>query len=178
MNTNIDPKEWYIVINELLISYSNTYNVDLESVVGCFALLSPQKKIDHNILQLRELLQYGTPKTGMFSTKQANSCKRVLNGESFLDVAHKNSHKIRNFYANCLNPYDTESVCIDTHIIRYLKSTYPYSLLNKYTREQIFRSKKLYNHCVRLMKKEAEKLNMTPSMYQAHIWCQVRGAAF
>jgi hypothetical protein len=164
---------WYKIVNIICYKLSKKYNLELWQVVGILVSLSAQKAWKTNIRQTIEFLK-GKQLTGMYSGIQLNTCKKILFGEDPMNIWGKTSFKYRNFYLSILNPEDPNPVCIDTHMINWYLSKFPFSKLNRVKKDSIFANKKHYTLIQNQIRKEAIQNNIIPSHYQAIVWVQQR----
>lgn len=94
--------------------------VTLVQVVGVIAAISPGCSWERNVEYADQILRAFTlgrsvPKVGTYGQKNVDKCKRILAGETPLDVL--GGRKVRAFYANILNPACEAEVTIDRHAI-------------------------------------------------------------
>ena len=104
--------EWYKSARSECTRLAKLYSLNLSTVVGVLAALSPRNRWTRNVSDTEQVILFGEDATvGTFSANKTKAT-RILCGESPLDVLSGN--KVRSFYT-CI--VDTKSLdcCIDSH---------------------------------------------------------------
>jgi hypothetical protein len=172
LNNKIDYREaknWYRYAHQYCNLLSHRSGYPLRSCIGALVSLSAQKKWELNKEQAKQII-LGRKVTGFHSKQQIKSAQRILNGEDPLEVWGKTSLKYREFYKCISYPNSAHHVCIDSIMIRWYKKRYPYSKLQKVSKERIFSSRALYNIIQDRVRLIAKRNRILPSECQAIIW--------
>lgn len=155
--------EWYKQAHEYAQHLADTYKVPLIKVSGTIAALSPMVKWDDN--QVRTENYYQTGKANHFSTQQKKvELINSLSNPSVEDVGKiLNGLKTVNFFESIYNPSCRKPFTIDRWMIRiYAGGELPAI------------SDKQYQFLKEVSLKEARRLKMVGSSYQAVLWCAMR----
>ncbi len=106
---------WYVRAYEFCQLVADKYSLDVATVAGVVAALSPQNRWERNMRDAEAMvvaykLQLEVPHCGTYAANVAKA-QRILEGEEPLNVLGGN--KVRSFYANIMG--DSESVTVDGH---------------------------------------------------------------
>ena len=106
---------WYNDAAAHCFNLSLKYDMPLEKVIGIIAALSPRCPWNRNVIETDSLIQ--TRGRSKVTTYLSNKKKAlaILRGTHPLNIL--NGHKVKTFYDNLSDPINSQSVCIDSHII-------------------------------------------------------------
>lgn len=109
---------WYQLAHNEAELLSIRYGVTIEAAAGVIAAISPGSAWGRNVIDAGRFIaafvtQSELPNVGVYGSDGRKKAERILAGESPLDVL--GGPKVRAFYADILNPLDTEAVTVDRH---------------------------------------------------------------
>lgn len=106
---------WYNDAAFHCFNLSLKYNIPVERVIGVIAALSPRCTWRENVIQGDNFIRTkGKSKVTTYSPNKKKALS-ILKGSNPVTVL--NGHKVRAFYENLSDPVNSQSVCIDSHII-------------------------------------------------------------
>lgn len=117
--TGNNTVNWYKDANAMLLELCFELDVDMQTLCGVVAVLSPSLRWEKNVKQaIAVITDYNAGVTGIYMAYGANVNKalRILDGENPLDVMGKGK-KVRAFFHNLLYPECNLSyITVDRHI--------------------------------------------------------------
>lgn len=149
---------WYTDARALVQGLAVVHQRRDETVAGVIAALSQREQWRRNVRRADAALATGAATSGLRGSRE--KANRILAGEHPRDVLR--GPKIRAFYRALLG--DDNAVVIDTWMCRALGHH------EKPTPKQ-------YARLAARIRREARARNMPPAIWQATVWCAIRGAA-
>ncbi len=157
----------YYRYREVCCRVAERYGYPVESIIACFAALSPNLDYRGNVRSLLSVVEghkAGRP-VETIKTAGYNACRdraySYLSGVSFWDTVH--GPKIRAFYQNILHPMSAEYVTIDGHAVNIV-----YGKVRPL--KEVVRSKWKYPVVAEAYKVVAAKHGLIPNQLQAITW--------
>jgi len=156
---------WYQDQHNYLRDMAEHFDVKLDVVCGITAALSPMISWQENLNMTYHVLKFkgrvpSNVKMPGFKINVQKAIKIYRNKEVF---PHLNGPKVTQFYQNLLNPFDCESVTIDTFMIACYYQADKYGV-KKYSTER----------WVEFLKSEIRTLSwrygLLPLQFQAIVW--------
>jgi len=111
---------WYETAHNDAKTLSERHDVTLEQAVGVIAALSPGRQWGLNLLDEDQLIAAYVagkrlPGVGSYGRRNIVKARKILDGESPMDVLPVTGPKTRAFYTLILDPTDATTVCVDRH---------------------------------------------------------------
>ena len=160
---------WYNDAAQYCFNLSLKYEIPVERVIGIVAALSPRCPWRENVTQADSFIQ--TKGKAKVTTYLSNKKKAlgIFKGANPLSILK--GHKVRAFYYNLSDPINSQSVCIDTHMVGcwFNKTDLSKSFLNA-----VFHPRGSKRIVIEQIKKAIIDLsilyNIKPLQVQAIIW--------
>lgn len=157
----------YFRYREVCLLLADHYGYSLEEAIAVFAALSPNNDYSGNLRSAATVLKgykEGVD-VNLLRVTTYNACRdraySYLSGVSFLDTV--DGPKIRNFYANILNPLDPYPVTIDGHAVNVWRNKLS---TVKGVAERGFN----YNRVANDYREVAGRIKLLPHQVQAIVW--------
>jgi hypothetical protein len=157
---------WYADQHSYLKDMANHFDVPMKLVCGITAVLSPQISYQQNINLAYHVLKFkgklpSNLKTPCFSLNLKKAIKIYKSKKVFPSLR---GPKVTQFYLNLLNPFDDNSITIDTFMIACYYELSDRNDCSKYTGEKNIEFLKSE------IKKLAGKYDLLPLQFQAIVW--------
>jgi hypothetical protein len=149
--------QWYARAEVIVRRWARIYNQPITVVAGIVAVLSQRQRWASNLLQAERCLQ-GLELSGIFSLC-AEKAEAIRDAH---DLDSVRGPKVSAFYRAILG--DTSSVVLDSWMIY---AVYP-------NRRSL--SVKQYEALAEVLRAEAASIGIEPALFQAVVWCQIRGS--
>lgn len=156
---------WYETLNEYCLNLSFIYKVNPIKVAGILSALSPMVSFKTNLAFTEAFLKGDYKAVKTFNQQKTKAWKILKTAKSTKDVLKiLNGNKTKAFFLNIAFPKQSQSVCLDTWMLKYYghKSWTP----------------KRYREAQADIQQRAKEYNVIPSALQACIWVSLRGSAF
>ena len=152
-------RAWYGTARQTVFILSMEYGITERKAAGIVAALSQRTRWSTNIDRARAVLEGSDDPGGLYSA--ATKAVAIRDGADPLAVLGSRAFKVTAFYLALCG--DDDAAVVDTWMLAAFSWTQGYSRLQ-------------YKRLAAILRREARKLGLTTTEYQAVIWCQVRGA--
>lgn len=149
--------EWYPATRLWCREMAERYGVGIDTTAAILAVLSQRKRWRENKLAAVQALK-GTPYAAMGQMRR--KVQRLLNGENPAHVV--TGPKIRSFWKAIMG--DQDAVVLDVW------------MLKAYGETKKTLTPKQYERLADRLRRDAKRLGIAPSVYQATVWVEIRGA--
>jgi hypothetical protein len=153
-HTRKQGQEWYRHANIICRQYARKYKKPVKMVAGLLAVLSQRQSWSRNLELLKTVLEGRHPDTLLTVAEKAY---KILQGENPENVVK--GPKITAFYHAILG--DMTQVVLDSWMLKIAGIPRP--------------TTKQYETLAQKLRQEAREANEQPAIYQAIIWCEIRG---
>lgn len=136
---------------------ASRYSVTVEQAAGVIAVLSQRQRWEVNLRLAKQCLR-GEQLVGVFDHMRTKA-ERIMAGEAPLTVLR--GPKIRAFYRAVLG--DGDAVVLDTWMLGIMGKERP--------------TIKQYERLADRLRAAAKDAGLAPAVFQAVVWCQVRGTS-
>lgn len=156
--------DWYQQAHNFALGLARRHKVDLATVCGIIAALSPLKRWDENKILAEAVLKGAKSGHTKLFINKALHIKQYSNGDVEAIASQLGGNKIISFFLNILNPQQTEAVTIDRHALSVI--------LGRNTTDGEYRGMTLkqYDFFVNAYRVAGAKLNISPVKLQAITW--------
>jgi hypothetical protein len=161
-------KTWYRQAHQLCLNLSNETNLELRSVCGVMAALSPQVSWEVNIASGESVVRAGKIDKGY--TGYSSNVEKAYDCLLYEPLDILKGFKVVAFYHNILDPFSSIEVTVDTHMGRVL---FDKLTLEEKDQRYIF-SKKGNHEAQEAIRAIAKKKQVLPHVLQASLWVCVR----
>ncbi len=174
-----EGRNWYDNANDWCIGTALEYGLRSEQVAGIVAALSPGNRWDRNKLDAVSCIKAEKASEGVEGFKSATYHK--LNKEKAYRIASDQQHpldvlggnKVTAFYKLLVSPFDTETVCVDSHAVHIALGIDDTAI-----KQAPSLTVKLYEKVANAYREAAERINsaamndieITPAQVQACCW--------
>ena len=151
-------RDWYPNARALIFELSMAYGTTVEIAAGVVAALSQQCRWSTNIERARHVLDGGNDPGGLPAA--VDKAIRIREGEDPEEVLGPRAHKIKAFYRALLG--DDAAAVIDTWMLKafdWAKQGY---------------GPRQYRRLALILSREARKVGLAVTEYQAAVWCSIR----
>jgi len=160
--TDFTARDWYREAHGQIAQIARSHGLDLVTVAGIVAALSPRIQWAGNIAAAVKLIN-GQSCQGTYSN--VAKAKAILGGGHPLEVMSDRAQKTRNFFLNLYNPDHPTAVTVDTWAAR------AYFLDAKYGKSVRDRT---YQVIAQAYREASREVGLLPSEFQAIVWVAVR----